>query len=171
MVIKLKKLVILLFFITLGGLLGSKNEDIIIPGNAIRFRVIANSNTLEDQQEKIIIKDKVEQEVYNLISNKTTNSDVKKVIEDNMQNITDIIDKYKVKYTINYGNNYFPAKNYKGIMYPAGNYESLVITLGEGLGDNFWCVLFPPLCLVENTKKDMSEIEYRLYVKEVLDKF
>ena len=75
--IKLKKLVILLFFITLWGLLGSKNEDIIIPGNAIRFRVIANSNTLEDQQEKIIIKDKVEQEVYNLISNKTTNSDVK----------------------------------------------------------------------------------------------
>ena len=62
-------------------------------------------------------------------------------------------------------------KHYKGVLYPAGNYESLVITLGEGLGDNFWCVLFPPLCLLDNEVQDTSEVEYQLYVKKLLDKF
>ena len=77
--------------------------------------------------------------------------------------------EYQVPYQIHYGNNYFPAKYYKGITYPAGNYESLVITLGSGAGKNFWCVLFPPLCLLENTDEDISDVDYRLYVKKLLD--
>ena len=56
-------------------------------------------------------------------------------------------------------------------MYQAGNYESLVITLGQGMGDNFWCVLFPPLCLLDNDKEDVGEVEYKMYVKNLLDKF
>ena len=67
--------------------------------------------------------------------------------------------------------NYFPSKNYKGVLYQAGNYESLVITLGEGLGANFWCVLFPPLCLLDNETEDVSEVEYKFYVKKILDEF
>ena len=81
----------------------------------------------------------------------------------------EIVEEYQVPYQIHYGNNYFPAKYYKGITYPAGNYESLVITLGSGAGKNFWCVLFPPLCLLENTEEDISDVDYRLYVKKLLD--
>lgn len=167
----MKKLIIILFFISIGGIFLIKNEEIIIPDNAIRFRVIANSNNVKDQQEKMIIKDKIEKEIYNLIGTKKNVEEVRDVLKNNMDDIKKIIDKYNVKYDINYGINYFPTKNYKGIMYPAGNYESLVITLGEGLGDNFWCVLFPPLCLVENNLEDTSNIEYRSYIKEIIDKF
>ncbi len=167
----MKKVIIILFLISIISIFTSKNKDIIIPNNAIRFRVIANSNSLGDQQEKTIIKNNIEKEVYNLINKETKTNDVREVIQDNMEEINDIMQKYNVKYNINYGINYFPAKNYKGIIYPAGDYESLVITLGEGLGDNFWCVLFPPLCLIDNNKKDMSEVEYKLYVKELIDKF
>ena len=56
---------------------------------------------------------------------------------------------YDKDYKINYGYNYFPKKKYKSVTYKEGMYESLVITLGTGEGDNWWCVLFPPLCLVE----------------------
>ena len=72
-------------------------------------------------------------------------------------------------YNINYGLNYFPKKEYKGITYKEGYYESLVVTIGDGKGDNWWCVLFPPFCLIENDKK--TDVEYRLYIKDMLEKY
>lgn len=147
------------------------DEEIIIPNDAIRFRVIANSNSVEDQTEKMIIKEKIEQEVYALINGANNTSEVRTLIQDNMEEIEAIVDTYQVPYTINYGNNYFPSKSYKGVMYPAGNYESLVITLGKGAGNNFWCVLFPPLCLLENSEQDVSDVDYQLYVKKLLSGF
>lgn len=167
----MKKIIICLFFISIFLVLTTHNEDIIIPNDAIRFRVIANSNSLEDQQEKKMIKEKIENEIYNLILGKSTTSEVKSLIENNLDTIEEIVASYQIPYHISYGNNYFPLKNYKGVIYPAGNYESLVITLGEGLGDNFWCVLFPPLCLMENTSEDISEVEYQFYIKKMLQKF
>ena len=77
----------------------------------------------------------------------------------------------KDNYDINYGENYFPEKEYKGVSYEEGNYESLVITLGDGLGDNFWCVLFPPLCLLEAEENDTNKIEYTSFIKEIIDKY
>ena len=50
-----------------------------------------------------------------------------------------------------------------------GYYESLVVTIGDGKGDNWWCVLFPPFCLIENDKK--TDVEYRLYIKDMLEKY
>lgn len=167
----MKKIIIILFILSLGVMFSKKEEDILIPNNAIRFRVVANSNSLSDQQEKLVIKENIEKEVYNLISSANNSEDVKALINNNMDQIKKIVDKYNVKYDINYGYNYFPTKNYKGVMYQAGNYESLVITLGQGMGDNFWCVLFPPLCLLDNDKEDVGEVEYKMYVKNLLDKF
>lgn len=167
----MKKIIIVLFFVSLALIFHTNEEEILIPGEAIRFRVIANSNTLEDQQEKIVIKNQVEKEVYELIEDARNASDVRNIIQDNLDVIEEIVKDYQVPYQVSYGNNYFPSKTYKGILYPAGNYESLVITLGEGAGNNFWCVLFPPLCMLENTSEDVSDIEYQLYVKKLLDQF
>lgn len=169
--IKLKKGILILFIISLFVIFSSKEKDILIPNSAIRFRVIANSDSLEDQTEKMVIKEKIEKEVYELIRDANNTDDVKKLIESNLDNIHEIVNSYQIPYQIHYGDNYFPTKSYKGVMYPAGNYESLVITLGNGAGSNFWCVLFPPLCLLDNEKEDVSDIEYQFYVKKLLDKF
>ena len=75
-----------------------------------------------------------------------------------------------LEFTIDYGMNYFPEKEYKGIVYEEGEYESLVITLGDGQGENFWCVLFPPLCLLD-TNEVPKDIEYTSFVKELIDKY
>ena len=167
----MKKIIIVLFLVSLGFIFMNQDEEILIPGEAIRFRVIANSNTLEDQTEKLAIKEQVEEEIYKLINGVGNVKDVRNIIENNMDTINDIVNSYGVPYQISYGNNYFPSKTYKGVLYPAGNYESLVITLGKGAGNNFWCVLFPPLCLLENSNADVSDIDYQLYVKKLLDEF
>lgn len=167
----MKKVIGILFVISLFSIFFNKNEDIIIPEAAIRFRVIANSNSVVDQEKKMVIKDSIEKEVYSIIDKANNVNDVRNLINSNIDNIKSVVDKYNVPYTINYGLNYFPTKNYKGIVYEAGNYESLVITLGEGAGNNFWCVLFPPLCLLDNDKQDVTDVEYQFYVKKILDKF
>ena len=167
----MKKVIVVLFLVSLAFLFSNHEEEIIIPNKAIRFRVIANSDSVEDQMKKMEIKSAVEKEVYTLINGEGNISQVRNIIEDNMDTIKDIVEEYNVPYNINYGNNYFPSKTYKGIMYPAGNYESLVITLGDGVGSNFWCVLFPPLCLIDNSREDISDVDYQLYVKKLLKGF
>lgn len=169
--IGLKKVIVVLFLVSLAFIFSNHDEEIIIPNNAIRFRVIANSDSVEDQMKKMEIKSAVENKVYALINGENNAIEVRNIIEDNMDTIKDIVEEYNVPYNINYGNNYFPSKTYKGVMYPAGNYESLVITLGDGVGANFWCVLFPPLCLIDNSKEDISDVDYQLYVKNLLKGF
>lgn len=167
----MKKVIIILFGVSILFLFSSHEEEILIPDNAIRFRVVANSDSLEDQNQKLAIKKNVENEIYQLIQNASSTSEVQTVLRNNLDLIDSIVAKYQVPYQIHYGMNYFPTKNYKGVLYQAGDYESLVITLGEGVGANFWCVLFPPLCLLDNDSSDVSDVKYQLYVKKILEKF
>lgn len=161
----MKKLILFLFAITIVTLYLNKKpvDDIIIPGNAIRFRIIANSNNMEDQEIKMMVKDEI---INYMRNNNFMNMDRSKIISklQNDSNIEKIIKKYTNDYNINYGLNYFPDKKYNGINYQSGNYESLVITLGQGIGDNWWCVLYPPLCFV-----DENNTEYKSIVKEIIN--
>ena len=157
----MKKIIIILFVFSLIYIFSNK-DNIIIPSDAVRFRIIANSNSLEDQAIKKEIKN-------DLINNIFPNIKSKDNIKENMDNINNIIKSYDVNYSINYGMNYFPEKEYNGIKYPKGNYESLVITLEDGLGDNYWCVMYPPLCLIK--EDNTSEVEYKLLAKEIIKKY
>ena len=168
----MKKIIVLLFFVTVLIYLTTGNTSgILIPSDAIRFRIIANSNSLEDQELKMKIREEIEPVFAQIMDSSNSKEETKKLIDQNMSKIEEIIEQYNVEYTINYGNNFFPEKEYKGIIYLAGNYESLVITLGSGLGENWWCVLFPPLCLLEASEEESSNANYTFYIKEVLEKF
>ena len=155
----------------------SSKKEIIIPKEAIRFRVIANSNTVYDQNIKIRLKNVIQNNIFELTNDVKTIEEERKIIKENMQNIDSLVKKtlkdlkYDKDYTIKYGLNYFPKKEYKGITYKEGNYESLVITLGNGDGDNWWCVLFPPLCLVESDESNIKDGEYTFFIKELLEKY
>lgn len=163
----MKKIIIILSIISILFIVNNKNE-IVIPKESIRFRIIANSNTFEDQSLKNIIKKDLINNVFSTLPNNYNKS--KNLIINSIPLIENTLNKYNIKYNINFGNNYFPEKKYKGITYPSGNYESLVITLDRGLGDNFWCVMYPPLCLVEQDN-DYNNIEYKSFIKEILDKY
>lgn len=166
----MKKVIIILFIITVVSVLTNKvNNEVLIPDDAIRFRIIANNNSIKAQENKIKIKEELEPLIKKLTNN--NKDETKRLIKENMGSIEKIINKYTNDYNINYGYNYFPEKKYKGVTYKEGNYESLVITLGNGLGNNWWCVLFPPLCLLEAKEEEYDEYTYSLYIKDILDKY
>ena len=152
--------------ILISNFMTSKN---LIPKEAIRIRVIANSNEVEDQELKLEVKNEVEEYLYNQLKDIKDSNNADIVIKENIPNIEGIVNKYTSNYKVNYGINYFPKKEYKNIVYKEGDYKSLVITLGNGLGDNWWCVLFPPLCLMEGSEND--DIEYHSYIADTVNKY
>ena len=166
----MKKIIyILLITFILSTFISTKNEN-TLPQDAIRFRIIANSNNTQDQKTKLLIKQELEKNFFPLLENTHTSIEAKQIIENNKNVINKTIEKYNIPYTINYGKNYFPEKHFQGKIYKEGEYESLVISLGEASGKNWWCVMYPPLCLLEkqNTKKE--KIEYRSYFLEMISK-
>ena len=163
----LKKIVFILISVIIGILVYKKNDEIIIPSDAIRVRIIANSNSIQDLYKKKKLKEEIKNDLYNLVNNAKSSSDANDVINNNIDLINNIISNKTSDYKLNYGNNYFPKKLYKGVIYPEGEYKSLTITLGSGLGDNWWCVLYPPLCMLEDNY-DTNDVEYRLLVSDML---
>ncbi len=159
-------LVLVVLLVTISNVV--TNND-LIPEDAIRIRVIANSNDNNDQDLKQEIRKDVEKYLYQKLDHVDNIKDADLVIKDSIPNVRKIVNQYTTNYRINYGMNYFPEKEYKGITYKEGEYNSLVITLGNGLGDNWWCVLFPPLCLLEG--EESTEVEYHSYVVDTLNKY
>ena len=112
--------------------------------------------------------------MYNLLKNTKDINQARDIISNNIEkidnNIYSILKKenYNLGYSINFGNNYFPEKTYKGITYDEGYYESVLVTLGKGEGENWWCVLFPPLCLIE--AEESEEVEYKFFLQELIEK-
>ena len=166
-----KVLLILGIIMSIILIINNKEEYILIPNEAIRVRVIANSNSEYDIKVKEELKDKLNNYVNKLINNINNIDDAREAIKSNLNNIHNYVDKslkklnYSKSYSLNYGLNYFPEKIFKGIKYNSGLYESLVVTLGEGNGPNYWCVLYPPICLIDNNKKD---VEYRSFIKDII---
>lgn len=167
----MKKIIVCLFIVTVLVLVNKEEFKVLIPEDAIRFRIIANSNSIEDQKEKIEIRNELEPIIGDILTNSTTKEETKTEINNNLYKINHVIDKFNTTYDVNYGLNFFPEKNYKGVTYKEGNYESLVITLGDGLGDNWWCVLFPPLCLLEANETNYDDITYTSYIQELINKY
>lgn len=174
----MKKIVIILAIVMLFMFFNKREDEetVKIPSSAIRFRVLANSNSTEDQNTKENVRDKMQKELYSLLENTNTISEARYKINNNLSNF-DLIVKNELKnkdysYNISYGMHYFPEKTYKGITYEEGEYESLLVTLGSGCGDNWWCVLFPPLCVLEAEEtKSASDVEYKFFIKEIIEKY
>lgn len=171
----LKKIIIPISIILTLLTLNTKASANLIPDEAIRLRVLANSNSEYDQQIKLEIKDQIQIDLYNLLKDTKGIEEARKIIKKNIPNISSKVEKileqenYQEGFSIDFGSHYFPEKEFKGITYEEGYYESLLITLGKGEGNNWWCVLFPPLCLVEAEESD--EVEYKFFIKELIDKY
>ena len=173
-----KVILILLAILSISYVINANNkkESVRIPDSAIRFRVLANSNSPRDQKIKEEVRDKMQKELYTLLENAKSAKQARNLITSNMDNFNDILaEEMKDKeysYTIDYGMHPFPEKKYKGITYEAGEYESLLVTLGSGEGDNWWCVLFPTLCLLEAEETtNNSDVEYKSFIKEIIEKY
>lgn len=143
------------------GLLTPKNsisatEEVqVIPNEAIRLRILANSNKESDQELKRAIRDEVNKEINKWVAELTSIEEARNVINSHLPDIEAIAKDVMVRENnvqsieVDFGETVFPTKLYGQYLYPAGKYEAIKITLGEGEGENWWCVLFPPLCFLD----------------------
>ena len=173
-----KTIIVLSIILSIYIFIGVKAEELIeIPNEAIRIRIIGNSNSDYDQEKKEELRKNIQQYMQNLLKDADNIKEARTIINKNLKNIDNEVDNYLTQieynedYNINFGLNYFPQKEYKGIIYKEGLYESLLITLGEGKGNNWWCVLFPPLCLLEADETETDEVEYKSFAKEMIEKY
>lgn len=123
----------------------------------LRLHVIANSDSKEDQEVKLKVKDGIVDFMQNFLSSTTSKEDAMEIINDHMQAIqqeaTRLLRSYGYSYNVevSLGRTMFPIKVYGDITLPAGEYDALLIKLGESSGQNWWCILFPNLCYVDAT--------------------
>ena len=130
----------------------------------IRFHVIANSDSDEDQELKFKVRNRVLGKVQNALEGSQGAAQTRAYIEKNLEEIEACARQcvraegydYNVKARI--GVTAITAKQYDDVYFPAGSYEALTITIGEGKGQNWWCVVFPPLCLVDARESGHDEL-------------
>ncbi|MCP8617421.1 stage II sporulation protein R [Salirhabdus salicampi] len=151
-------LVIFILFINPSKGYGNSNEGADygkIPEESIRLRILANSNADVDQQVKRLIRDEINKEITNWVEELVSIDDARALIQQRLDRIDvivgEVLKEHNIEqsYDVEYGNVSFPTKLYGDFVYPAGEYEAILVTLGDGKGDNWWCVLFPPLCFLD----------------------
>lgn len=135
----------------LGSWLGWEQQA--LAERVIRLHVIANSDSQEDQELKLAVRDRVLAQVQELYPEGAGLEEVKEALEGHL-NLLAAAGRQAVEeagrdqpVTAQLTDCWFPTKEYGGFALPAGNYTALRVTIGEGKGQNWWCVAFPPLCL------------------------
>jgi len=139
---------------------GGFSPDSLIPPEAIRIRILAHSDRPEDQAMKERVRDRVMALIGSWRPSPETAGEMRELLAARLEEIERAADAELARMGAPYGaravfgNVPFPAKTFAGREYPAGEYEALLIVLGDGEGENWWCVLFPPLCLAGAVAKD-----------------
>ena len=153
-----------------------------IADSVIRLHILANSDSVYDQEQKLKVRDFVLEKYGKKLSADTREEALEKIYSQLPQMLKDIkaVSGQEVKISVK--ESFFPTKDYGNFSFPTGKYLALKIELGKGEGKNWWCVMYPPLCFREFTavsdlgelKKVLSPEEYELVTKEnkkVLYKF
>lgn len=162
----IKKYVYIAFalFLLVLGWESQKSETVVaapvIPQEAIRLRILANSDTAADQWLKREIRDEVVHYMQAHMGQIDRIETARAWIRTNLQEIErrarhiTAENGFSYDVSVDFGQVSFPTKLYGNQVYPAGNYEAVRISIGEASGANWWCVLFPPLCFVDMTNAD-----------------
>ncbi len=128
-------------------------QDSQLYNEVIRFHVLANSDSEADQSLKLAVRDAVVQKVDVLSGSCVDTQSAKETLQAHanviLQTAQEVITQagYDYGVSLEFGKEAYPTRYYEGMQFPAGSYESVRLVIGEGKGQNWWCVLFPPLCV------------------------
>lgn len=155
-----KGIIVIIFFIIITGAISLHNVYKNQQGyreKLIRFHVRANSDSPEDQELKLKVRDEIIREMNEKFKDSSSLNESRRIIKRNLEQIESIA-KTELKnqgstfdVRVDYGKYNFPTKSYGNFTLPAGEYEAVNVIIGEGKGENWWCVMFPPLCFVDIT--------------------
>lgn len=143
--------------------------------DVVRIHIRGNSNLEVDQEVKLKVRDEIINYITPIISECDNSGEVKLVLENNLSNIEIVADEvlsvngfdYKSSASLNY--EYFPTREYDNKVFPADYYDALIINLGSGEGNNWWCVAYPPLCFVGEV--DGGDVKYKSKLIEMINNF
>ena len=144
-----------------------------IKDKLIRFHVIANSDTEEDQNLKLKVRDKVVEALSEKLKGVESLEEAEEILEDNIEYVNEIARQvitsnnydYEVNTMLSYEN--FPNKVYGDYIFPQGNYEAYRVIIGSGQGQNWWCVMFPSLCFVDESKSDVDSTKLKEEIENI----
>lgn len=161
--------------------------------DVFRLHILANSDSEEDQSLKIKVRDEVLEYTEDLFNSADSKEEAERVISDNLQSISNVAYKtvldngYDYAVTAEITNMYFATRYYEGYTLPSGMYDALRITIGEGEGHNWWCVMYPSICIssaedkeskakeaLDNDEYDIvcnEQYQYKFKVVEIFEKF
>lgn len=143
-----------------------------ISDEVLRIHIRANSNDDNDQTVKLVVRDALTDYLSNLLSSCSDKSEAQRVLQASRDEIDGIAETVLAENGFAYGarvvfsHEHFPEKTYGEYTFPEGDYDAMLVLLGEGTGDNWWCVAFPPLCFVPG---DGENVVYKSWVKEKLE--
>ncbi len=177
------------------------NTQKSIAAGVVRLHVVANSDDAYDQQVKLKVRDAIIDELASVLDDVASQEQAEQIITDNLKNVENIAKKVLeangFKYSVKalHAKSHFPTKKYENIILPPGEYDALKIVLGSGEGQNWWCVMYPPLCfegsvsgiideekaniLKQNigdngyeiiTQKDSVPVKFKFKILEIFDK-
>ncbi|GLC83206.1 stage II sporulation protein R [Lacrimispora brassicae] len=173
------------FLLTLSG--GRREEEALaarIAPEILRFHVLANSDSSQDQALKLKVRTMLLNSIYEELGEKASLEDTKSYVRSHKDSLEKKAEHYMKKLGYDYPahmeltNCYFPTKTYGDMVFPCGNYEAVRVKIGEGKGRNWWCVLYPPLCFTDSSyavvpdtskeilKSSMDESDYKRINRE-----
>ena len=141
------------------------------PIDCIRLHIRANSNDFADQSVKLAVRDDIIALLTPKLAKASDTADALKIIASESGALQKTATARLTNEGFLYGarvrisTEYFPAKSYGDTLFPAGEYKAVIVELGNGTGDNWWCVAFPPLCFLEDGK---APVKYKSILQEIL---
>lgn len=169
-VIMMKKYILLLF-VPIILLFTGCSLSLSDKNSYLRIHIRANSNSEEDQNIKYKVRDLVVTYITPKVENLSSKDEVVDLLNGENQTMTLIIDEFLRQNGFDYGcdiainNEFFPTRTYDDLTLDADYYDALIINLGSGTGNNWWCVVYPPLCF-----KGEGKVVYKSKIKEIIEK-
>ena len=150
---------------------GSSNADFL------RIHIRADSNDQADQNVKFQVKSAVVEFLTPYLANAQTKQQAMSVVKSQLSNIERVCDKVLRENGFSYTSHaklcqeQFPDRNYGDVTLAAGVYDALIIELGSGSGNNWWCVVYPPLCFVGGESNGSNSIVYKSKLLEIINEW
>ena len=155
---------LLAFGLTLTAGVWASASESALAGQVLRLHVVANSDSDEDQALKLLVRDAVLARAGEILDGVSDRQSAEQALEPRLDELASTAAEVLAAegcgdaVTVTLADQWFPTKEYDGFSLPAGQYRALRVTIGEGQGRNWWCVVFPPLCLGSVTEKSVETV-------------
>lgn len=155
----------------------NSNQQSLDADEFLRIHIRANSNSDKDQTVKYKVKDEVVKALTPILSEANSKQKALTLVKNNTSLIETVANRVLLEEGFNYKSHaelkkeHFPTRTYDGLTLQSDIYDALILNLGLGGGDNWWCVAYPPLCFVGAESDGSNQIVYRSKLMEIIKKF